>query len=193
MQESVTRRVGWWGRLGAGSKRAANHHRRLLRHYSSFLQIAPFPARCPPLAPTTILTMPKRATAPSRNTSDTSDTSDTGDTGDTSNTSNTSNTSDTIAREPLARDREGGGGGGGGVGHLKADMHVRAKSENDGVWRFCPSISGSRGCTSTFMTGSKCGEGHERLAWKQHLRRRATDREPPRFCFLLLTSEHERM
>jgi hypothetical protein len=61
--------------------------------------------------------MAKGATAPSHNTSDTNDTSDTSD------------ISNTVARELLARDSEGDGGGGGGVGHLKADMHVRAKYE----------------------------------------------------------------
>jgi hypothetical protein len=68
--------------------------------------------------------MARGATAPPHNTSDINDTSDTSD------------ISDTIARELPARGREGDGGGGGGVGHLKADMHVRAKHENDGVWRF---------------------------------------------------------
>lgn len=155
MQESVTRRVGWWGRLGAGSKMAANHHRRL-RHYTLFPACKSL--HFPRAAHHCHSTMAKGATAPSHNTSDTND------------TSNTSDISDTVARELPARGREGDGGGGGGVGHLKADMHVRAKHENDGVWRFCPSISGSRRCTSTFMTGSKCGERHERLAWKQHLR-----------------------
>jgi hypothetical protein len=171
MQESVTRRVGWWGRLGAGSKRPLYFVPR------NSLQNAPFPARCPPLpfdhGQGGYGTFPQyqRHQRYQRHLR---------------------HLRHHRPRAP-AHGHEGDGGGGGGVGHLKADMHVRAKYENDGAWRFCPSISGSRRCTSTFMTGSKCGERHERLAWKQHLRRRATDREPPRFCVLLLTSEHERM